>query len=123
MLEPVTSRIVGPAPHRLRIWQHGGKAVPTFPIHEGRRLKRVALKKRASLVAKLGRQIERIPCLILDSSQDGFRLRGSLRLRRGHVVEVILDEDPLDPVRCSVVWVGKPGSKHEGEAGLQSLIL
>jgi hypothetical protein len=90
-----------------------------FPIPEGRRLKRVALKKRASLVAKLGRQEERIPCLILDSSQDGFRLRGTARLRRGQVVEVILDEDPLDQVRCSVVWVGKPGSKHEGEMGLQ----
>jgi hypothetical protein len=92
-----------------------------FPIPDGRRLMRVALKRRASLVAKLGRQETRIPCLILDSSQVGFRLRGTVRLRRGQVVEVILDENPLDQVRCSVVWVGEPGSQHEGEAGLVAI--
>ena len=96
--------------------------MPTFPIPEGRRLKRAAVKKRASLVVNLGRQEERIPCLILDRSQNGFRLRQTFRLKRGQVVEVILDEDPLDAVKCTVIWVGKPGSKHEGEVGLQTLI-
>ena len=94
--------------------------MPTFRIPEGQRLKRTAVKKRASLVAKHGRQLERIPCLILDSSPGGFRLRGTARLRRGQVVEVILDEDPSNVVHCSVIWVGKPGSKNEGEVGLQA---
>ena len=76
------------------------------------------MKKRASLIVKHGRQHERIPCLVLDSSPDGFRLRGNARLRRRQVVEVILDEDPFNVVHCSVIWVGKPGSKNEGEVGV-----
>ena len=96
--------------------------MPTFHSPEGRRLKRTAVKKRASLVVKHGRQHERIPCLVLDSSPDGFRLRGTARLRRRQVVEVILDEDPFNVLHCSVIWVGKPGSKHEGEVGLQTVI-
>ena len=95
--------------------------MPNAPFPAGRRSKRVALKRRASLIAKLGRHEERIPCLILDSSQAGFKLRGTARLRRGQVVEVILDEDPMDVVHCSVIWVGKPGSKNEGEVGLQAV--
>ena len=93
--------------------------MPTFPIPEGRRLKRTAAKKRASLVLKHGRQHERIPCLILDSSPGGFRLRGTAQFKRRQIVEVILDEDPSNVLHCSVIWVGKPGSKNEGEVGLQ----
>jgi hypothetical protein len=63
---------------------------------------------------------ERRPCLIVDESPGGFRLRGvSSRLRRGQVVEVILDQDPSKAVRCSVIWTGQPGTKQEGEAGLE----
>ena len=64
---------------------------------------------------------KRFSCLVLDSSEEGFRPRGSFRLRRGQLVEIILDEDPLNAVRCSVVWVGKAGSKREGEVGLQTV--
>jgi hypothetical protein len=95
--------------------------VPNAPFPAGRRSKRVALKKRASLIAKLGRHEERIPCLILDSSPDGFRLRATVSLKRGQTVEVVADGDPFDSVQCSVVWVGKPGTKHEGEVGLQTV--
>jgi hypothetical protein len=35
------------------------------------------------------------------------------------VVELILNEDIPYPQRCSVVWVGKAGSKQEGEIGLE----
>lgn len=95
--------------------------MPALPNHEVRRLKRIAVKKRASLVLKHGRHEERIPCLVVDSSQGGFKLRVTSRLKRGHVVEVVLEEDPLIAVPCSVIWVGKPGSKYAGEAGLQNL--
>jgi hypothetical protein len=93
--------------------------VSTLPTRECRRSKRTAVKKRASLVFKHGRQHERTSCLILDSSPDGFRLRGTARLRRGQVVEVILDEEPMGALQCNVIWVGKPESKNEGEVGLQ----
>jgi hypothetical protein len=88
-----------------------------MPVPERRYLKRSACKQRASLVLDFKRQ----PCLVLDSSKNGFRVRGSFRLKRGQVVEIILDEDPLNPVRCSVVWVGKAGSKREAEVGLETL--
>ena len=70
------------------------------------------------VVSAEGRQ-RRVPCLVIDSTEDGFRLQGHFRLRRGQVVELILDEDPLSAVRCGVVWVGKPGSKQQGEVGLE----
>ena len=86
-------------------------------IPERRYSKRSPCKQHASLVLDFKRQ----PCLVLDSSTNGFRVRGSFRLKRGQVVEVILDDDPFNPVRCSVVWVGKAGSKQEGEVGLETV--
>jgi hypothetical protein len=58
---------------------------------------------------------------VLDSSKEGFRLREGYHLKRGQLVELILDDDPLQPVRCNVVWVGKAGSKQPGEAGLETV--
>jgi hypothetical protein len=84
---------------------------------QGRRSTRVMSKGRASLVINLDRKPKRVPCLVLDSSKEGFRLRGSFDLRRGQVVELILDENLPSPERCRVVWVGK-GSKQEGEVGV-----
>ncbi len=89
------------------------------PISERRRLKRTALKMRASLIVKHGRQSERIPCLVLDDSQHGFKIVGASRLKQGQFVELILDEHTSTTVTCRVMWVGKPGSKQGGEAGLQ----
>ncbi len=95
--------------------------MPSFSVPQGRRSKRVMAKRRASLVINLDRKPKRLPCLVLDSSKEGFRLRGSFALRRGQVVELILDEETPTPERCSVVWVGKVGSKQEGEVGLQTV--
>jgi len=93
--------------------------MPSFRVPQRRRSTRVMSKKRASLVINLDRKPQRLPCLVLDSSKEGFRLWGSLDLRRGQVVELILNEDIPYPLRCSVVWVGKAGSKQEGEIGLE----
>ena len=41
----------------------------------------------------------------------------------GQLVDLILDEDPSKPMRCCVVWIGELGSKQEGEAGLQTVML
>ncbi len=96
--------------------------MPSFPVPEGRRSKRIFSKSpRGSLVVNLDRNQKRFPCLVLDSSQDGFRVRGSFHLRRGQIVEVILDEEPLNAMRCNVIWVGKTGSSHEGEVGLETV--
>ena len=93
--------------------------MPSFPVPKGRRSKRVMSRRRASLVINLDRSQQRLPCLVLDSSKEGFRLRGSFPLMHGQVVELILDENSPSSERCSVVWVGKAASKEEGELGLE----
>jgi hypothetical protein len=96
--------------------------MPSLPVVKARRSKRVVSKRRASLVINLDRKPKRLPCLVLDSSKEGFRLRGSFHIiRRGQVVELTLDEEMPNPRRCSVVWVGKAGSKQEGEVGLETV--
>ena len=87
---------------------------------EGRQSNRIALKTRGSLIVTNDYENpRRLPCLIVDASQGGFRVRVGARLRRGHVVEVVSDDDPLTSVGCRVIWVGKTGTKEQGEAGLQ----
>jgi hypothetical protein len=96
--------------------------MPTSPRPESRRAKRIASKKPASLVImheNLGSSQKRVPCLVIDSGKGGFRLHVDFRVRRGQVVELILNEEPLSAMRCSVVWVGKAGSKQQGEIGLE----
>jgi hypothetical protein len=48
---------------------------------QGRRSTRVMSKGRASLVINLDLKPKRVPCLVLDSSKEGFRLRGSFDLK------------------------------------------
>lgn len=95
--------------------------MPRFPSHDGRRSQRVIMRKGASVVVNLGSHPQRVPCLIVDRSPEGFRLRGGFRLRRGQIVEVIPGDDELNAIRCSVVWVGDPGSKQDGEVGLKAV--
>ena len=95
--------------------------MPSVPTPEGRRSKRVMLKRRARLVVSLDCDEKRIPCLVLDLSKEGYRLRGSFHLRRGQFVEIVFDPEPFHSVRCRVVWVGKAGSKQEGEVGLETV--
>jgi len=90
-------------------------------VPEGRRSKRIATKKRASLVINLDRNLTRIPCLVVDATDRGFRLHGDFRLRRGQVVELVLEDEPFSAVRCNVVWIGRPGTKQEGEAGVETV--
>lgn len=88
--------------------------MPPPAFLKGRRSKRVATKKRGSLIANVKGRVERFPCLVVEKSQGGLKLRGSFRLRRGQMVEVITDDDLLT-VSCRVVWV------REGEAGLETV--
>jgi hypothetical protein len=94
--------------------------MPCSSVPERRHAKRVIAKRRASLVINLDRNQMRVPCLVLDSSKTGFRLRGSFRVRRGQEVELIVDEHLPASERCRVVWVGKAGSKQDGEVGLET---
>ena len=95
--------------------------MPSVSIPGGRCSKRTVVKERASLMISSHDSQKRLPCLVVDSSKEGFRIRGGFHLRRGQVVEIILDDEPLSSVRCSVVWIGKLGSQQEGESGLQTI--
>ena len=77
------------------------------------------MKKRANLVINLGGNQTMLPCLIVDKSQEGFRLRGNFNLRRGQLVELVVDD--MNSVRCEVIWIGRAGSQQAGEAGLQAV--
>jgi hypothetical protein len=94
--------------------------VPSIPIPGGRRSKRIVLKKPARLVISLDGVQRLVPCLIVDRSQEGFRLRGNFKLKRGQLVELVVD-DPVDSVPCEIIWIGKAGSEQAGQAGLQTV--
>ena len=97
--------------------------MPSSPIPEGRRSKRVPTRNRANLaISSAGEHQTLFPCLIVDVSQEGFRLRGDFKLTRGQLVELIAEDVPLNSLLCEVIWTGKSGSGHEGEAGLETVI-
>ena len=81
---------------------------------------RAVLERRASLRINLNREPKRFPCRVLDFSLEGFRVRGSFDLSCGQVVELVLGKDSPSADRCRVVWVGKAGSKQEGEVVLEN---
>ena len=110
-------------PRRIPISGFRGShcTMPTSPVPEGRRSKRIAGKKRASLVLHVAGKQERVPGLVVDATERGFRVQVNFRLRRGQVVELILDEDPLSTVWCNVVWIGKAGTKEQGQVGLETV--
>lgn len=85
-----------------------------------RQFDRLPSKKRGSLVITPEYEhAQRFPCLIIDASPVGFKLRVGVRLRRGQLVEVIANDDPFTAVPCTVIWVGDPGSKQQGVVGLR----
>ena len=95
-------------------------SVLNSPVPEGRRSRRTTTRKRASLILSRRGRAERLPCLVVDISEGGLRLHGSFSLKRGQVVEVLSD-DGLLAAQYRVIWVGKPGSKQEGQAGLEMM--
>lgn len=92
-----------------------------FPVSESRRSKRVELKRPATLRLNLDHERKRFRCLVLDFSLKGFRVRGRFDLKCGEIVELELGKYLPNANLCRVAWVGKPGSKHKGEVGLEAL--
>ena len=112
---------------RRRIRSLGKSCPGEYVIYNpqtGERLQRVRLKEWATLIFVncIGR-VERLPCLVVDRSHDGFRLSVRSGLRQGQLVDLILDEGPSKSLRCGVAWIAYPGSKQQGEAGLQTVQL
>ena len=60
-------------------------------------------------------------CQLIDVSPEGVRLKVDAKLSPGDIVDVISGEGRLHTTPCRIVWVGKPGTEQDGEAGLQLL--
>ena len=56
----------------------------------------------------------------VDVSELGARIQANLALTPGQMVEVV-PVNGSEPVAARVVWVGKPASELEGQAGLEFL--
>jgi len=66
------------------------------------------------------RDWEECDAFTLDVSAQGARIQAGISLTPGQVVEVV-PGNGSDPVTGRVVWVGKPASDVEGQAGLEFL--
>ena len=64
------------------------------------------------------RKWEECDAVTLDVSAYGARIEASISLTQGQVVEVV-PGDGSDSVTGRVVWVVKPASEVEGQAGLE----
>jgi hypothetical protein len=64
------------------------------------------------------RKWEECDAVTLDVSAYGARIEAGVSLTPGQEVEVV-PRDGSEPVAGRVVWVGKPASELEGQAGLE----
>ena len=93
-----------------------GAKVSDIARPERRRAKRAASKERVSLLVERGELVQRMPCLILDTSPGGFRIDASARLKRGDIVELVWEQNST----CyQVIWAAELGSQLQGQAGLR----
>ncbi len=59
------------------------------------------------------------PASVVDVSFMGMRVRAEADLKPGQKVNVTCMTGPVVAVPGKVVWVGRPGSEAEGQAGLR----
>ena len=78
-------------------------------------------RARIPVLLSLDRRDQKAPHLasILDLSFLGMRVRAKADLKPGQMVDVIRMTGACAGVPGQVVWVGPPGSKAEGQAGLR----
>ena len=84
-----------------------------------RSLRRIA---KIAIVVFVEKDSEREGCdgFTVDVSELGARIQAGIALTPGQMVEVV-PVNGSEPVAARVVWVGKPASELEGQAGLEFL--
>jgi len=92
--------------------------VATSPYPPPRRSPRRVAKVAIVVFAEREKDWEGCDAFTLDVSGQGARIQASLSLTPGQLVEVI-PADGSEPVAGRVVWVGKPATELEGQAGLE----
>ena len=85
-----------------------------------RRCDRKTTKMAVIMFVETEQKQEECEAVALDVSTLGARIEAGISLTPGQVVEVV-PGDGADPVAGRVVWVGKPASEVEGQAGLEFL--
>ena len=77
---------------------------------------------KIAIVVFVERDNDREGCdaVTVDVSELGARIQANLALTPGQMVEVV-PVNGSEPVAARVVWVGKPASELEGQAGLEFL--
>lgn len=85
-----------------------------------RRFERKIVKMALIMFVEREGEVAKCDSLTLDLSAHGARIRADTSLTPGQMVEVVSVEGS-DPVRARVVWVGRPASEMEGQAGLEFL--
>jgi len=85
-----------------------------------RRSDRKTTKMAVIMFVETEQKPEECDAVTLDVSELGARIEAGISLTPGQVVEVV-PGDGADPVAGRVVWVGKPASEVEGQAGLEFL--
>ena len=95
-------------------------AVATFPQPVRRRSERRIAK--IAIVVFVDKENEREGCdaFTVDVSTLGARIQSGISLTPGQMVEVV-PVNGSESVAARVVWVGKPTSELEGQAGLEFL--
>jgi hypothetical protein len=94
--------------------------VATIPQPSLRRSDRKLAKIAIVVFAERESEWEGCNAYTLDVSTQGARIEASISLTPGQVVEVI-PMNGSEPVTARVVWVGRPASEVEGQAGLEFL--
>jgi hypothetical protein len=92
--------------------------VAIFPQPLARRSDRRIAKMAILVFAEREKEREECEAFTLDVSAQGARIVTGISLTPGQVVQVV-PADGSDPVTGRVVWVGKPASEVEGQAGLE----
>jgi len=83
-----------------------------------RRCDRKITKMAIIMFVETEQKWQECDAVTVDVSALGARIETGISLTPGQVVEVV-PGDGADPVAGRVVWVGKPASEVEGQAGLE----
>lgn len=94
--------------------------VAMFPQPVRRRTERKIAKIAIVVFTENENEREGSDAFTVDVSELGARIQSGISLTPGQVVEVA-PVNGSEPVTARVVWVGKPASELEGQAGLEFL--
>ena len=95
-------------------------AVATLPQTTHRRSERKIAKIAIVVFVDHEREQGGSDAYTVDVSTLGARIRSELSLTPGQMVEVV-PVNGSEPVTARVVWVGRPASELQGQAGLEFL--